>query len=351
MTVTIGVDAHKRVHAAVAIDAAGREQDRWRGPNTSAGWQALQAWASALAPVQGWGIEGSGQSGRGLAQTLVRAGATVVEVTPRLTATMRRGSRPQGKSDRLDALAVARVVQQEADALPIVQIEDPTTILAVHVAARERDLAEAPRLRTQLHQHQHQLRAVDAPPWPDLTDPTAVATLVTYQAPGADAVDQARATAVRHLAQRLERVLRQVAETARAIETLARPQLAPLEAICGVAALTAGLLAATLGGRAFAGDAKLAMDAGVAPLEASSSAHVRHRLNRGGNRSLNAIVHRIALTQQRGHPPAQRSLARKRAEGKTRSEALRCLKRYIVRAVFQAWEQCALAPPVPAPLT
>lgn len=150
--VTIGVDAHKRVHAAVAIDEAGREIAAWRGANTPAGGRAVQAWARALDPAAIWGIEGAGQYGRGLAQALIRTGTTVVEVNPRLTATMRRGSRPRGKSDRLDALAVARVVRQEDTALPVVGAEDRTTVLAVLVAEREAALADATRLRNQLHQ-------------------------------------------------------------------------------------------------------------------------------------------------------------------------------------------------------
>ena len=350
MDVTIGVDAHKRVHAAVAIDQLGRELAQWRGPNTPAGWQALQAWAAELGPAPAWGIEGTGQYGRGLAQLLVRAGAMVVEVNPRLTATMRRGSRPRGKSDRLDALAVARVVQQEGLALPTVQPEDPTAVLAVLVAEREAAVAEATRLRNQLHQHLHQLRAVELRDWPDLTDPDRVASLRTYAAPSSDPVVQARVLAVRHLATRLELALRHAAELAQTVATQAHATVQPLEQICGVAALTAGMLAAHLGGRRFASDAQLAMYAGVAPLDASSGAQERHRLNRGGNRSLNAIVHRIALTQQRCHAPAQRYLAQKRAEGKTRQEAVRCLKRYIARAVYRAWDRCALAPPA-TPLT
>jgi transposase len=347
---TIGVDAHKRVHAAVAIDAAGREQAQWRGTNTPAGWHALREWAAALAPEACWGIEGAGQYGRGLAQTLVQSGATVVEVNPRLTATMRRGSRPRGKSDRLDALAVARVVQQEGAALPVVLPEDASAVLGVLVAERTSALAEATRLRNQLHQHLHHLSAVDPQHWPDLTNPEAVTRLVTYVAPGADPVVAARARAVRHLAERLVLALRQAATTRQAIETAARPQLEPLLAICGVAPLTAGLLAAELGARHFASDAALASYAGAAPLEASSGEHVRHRLNRGGNRQLNAVLHRIALVQARCHPPAQAYLARRQAEGKTKAEAIRALKRYIARAVFQAWQQCAPAPIGGSPL-
>src|SRR5215208_2569242 len=98
--ITIGVDAHKRVHAAVAIDAAGRELAHWRGPNTAAGWQQLAHWAEELGGACRWGIEGAWSYGRGLAQHLVAGGATVYEVNARWTAAGRRRSRRQDKNDR-----------------------------------------------------------------------------------------------------------------------------------------------------------------------------------------------------------------------------------------------------------
>jgi transposase len=81
-------------------------------------------------------------------------------------------------------------------------------------------------------------------------------------------------------------------------------------------------------------DAQLARHAGVAPLEASSGKHRRHRLDRGGNRQLNCALHRIAITQARVHPPARAYLERKQSEGKSRREALRCLKRQLARTVY-----------------
>lgn len=339
----IGIDAHKRVHQAVAIDEAGREQARWRGANTPAAWQQLHRWAQELAATRQWGIEGAGQYGRGLAQYLVAAHEAVVEVNPRQTAAMRRGSRRRGKSDRFDALAVARVVAQEGDDLPAVPAEDATAVLAVLVAEREQALAAATRIRNQLHQVLLQLSFVDARAWPDLTDAAAVATLATYESPDADPLVQVRAAVVRRMATRLALALRQAAEIGQA----AAPLCDPLREVVGVGALTAGMLAAHLGcGHRFTTDAQLAKHAGTAPLEASSGEQTRHRLNRTGDRALNALIHRIALVQVRCYAPAQTYVARRQAEGKTRKEALRALKRYITRALFRAWQQCQ-----PAPLT
>lgn len=341
---TIGVDAHKRVHAAVAIDGAGREVARWRGGTTPAAAKRLVDWATALAAERRWGVEGSGQYGRVLAQHLVASGETVHEVNPRLTAGMRRGGRQRGKSDRLDAVAVARVVAQEGDTLPAVQAEDASAMLAELAADRASAETEATRLRNQLHQVLHQLSAADARDWPELTKLDAVATLTDYQAPTGDPLAATRAIRVRHLAARLELALRQAADLTRAIADLARPALGPLDDITGVAPLTAGLLAAELGGRHFASEAQLASYAGVAPLEASSGEHTRHRLNRGGNRRLNALLHRIALVQLRCSADAQAYVAKRCGEAKTQREAVRCLKRYLARRVYRAWTQCTLPP-------
>src|SRR3712207_8393361 len=115
---TIGVDAHKRVNMAVAIDAAGREVARWRGPNSVEGWRQLAAWAAALGEDARWGIEGAWNYGRGLAQFLVEAGAAVYEVNARWTAAGRRRARTPGKSDGLDARARALMGWGQAGAPP-----------------------------------------------------------------------------------------------------------------------------------------------------------------------------------------------------------------------------------------
>ena len=114
-------------------------------------------------------------------------------------------------------------------------------------------------------------------------------------------------------------------------------QVPELLALPGCGALTAAkLVAETAGVGRFPSDAKLARLAGVAPIPASSGNRRRHRLDRGGNRQLNCALHRVAVTQGRVHPPAQEFLARKQAEGKSRREALRSLKRHLARAVWQA---------------
>ncbi len=172
---------------------------------------------------------------------------------------------------------------------------------------------------------------------------------LSYETGDGRPLQQERAGAVRRLARRLQLVIEQAEELTRRIERSAAMRFAPLTGIRGVSLLTAGALAGILGsGLRFESDAQLAAYAGVAPLEASSAERVRHRLDRGGNRRLNAILYRIAITQARCSPEARAYLARRVAEGKTKREALRALKRFIVRAIWRRWRECLVNPATPA---
>ena len=341
---TIGVDAHKRVHAAVAVDAAGREVGQWRGPNSAQGWAAVVRWVASLGAAEGarrWGIEGAWNYGRGLAQHLVAAGEPVYEVNPRWTAEGRRTARKPGKSDALDAKAVALLVWREAATLPPVGAEDETAVLDLLVTERDAAVTEATRLRNQLHQLLLQLEPDDQTRLPALRTAAGLTALEGYATASPRALDQQRAAAVRRLAQRLRLATAQAAAVAAEIRARAAARFVPLTRLCGVSLLTAGARAGILGpGRRFATDAQLAASAGVAPLEASSAGAVRHRLNRGGNRRLNALLHRIAVTQARVSLPATTYLARRTAEGKSLREAFRALKRFLVRAVWRLWQEC-----------
>jgi transposase len=152
---------------------------------------------------------------------------------------------------------------------------------------------------------------------------------------------QARVATVRRLAQRLRLALQQADELATQIRQHSQTRFVALTRICGVSLLTAGALAGILGpGQRFRTEAQLAAYAGVAPLEASSAGRVRHRLNRGGNRRLNAILHRVAVAQARCSPAARAYLQRREAGGKSHREAIRALKRFLIRAGWRAWQEC-----------
>ena len=139
----------------------------------------------------------------------------------------------------------------------------------------------------------------------------------------------------RELVGRCRSLTRTILELDRELQAQTAKTAPTLLALPGCGALSAAKLLGEIGpiGR-FDSDAQLARHAGVAPVEASSGKHRRHRLDRGGNRQLNCALHRIAITQGRVHPPARAYLERKQIEGKSRREAVRCLKRQLARTVY-----------------
>lgn len=343
--ITIGVDAHKRVHVGLALDEMGRELGNWRGPNSVAGWHDFVEWSSALGAERRVGIEGAWGYGRGLAQHLVEQGAAVYEVNARWTAVGRRSARKPDKTDRLDARAVALFLHREAVDLPQVAAEDETAILNLLATERESAIGEATRLRNQIHALLLQLDPQYQLDMPTMKTQSGLARLRAYAAPDERPLSTERAAAVRRLAERLELALTQSNALADRIRAEATTRFAPLMRLCGVNALTAGVLAGILGpGHRFASDAALAAYAGASPIEASSAGHVRHRLNRGGNRRLNAILYMIALSQARHSEQGRAYLARRTSEGKTKREAMRALKRFLARAIWRLWQECGQSP-------
>ena len=344
---SIGVDAHKRLHVAVALDEAGRVVDRWRGPNSADGWQAAYAWAVALGNPRQWGIEGAWNYGRGLAQCLVAGGDVVYEINPRWTAACRRQARNRAKSDPLDAQAVALLVWPDGGSLPRVGVEDQTVLLDLLVTERETAQAEAVHLRGHVHALLLQIDPEYLNHLPTLTSQKGVAALLIYENIDTP-LKRERAAAVRRTAQRLRLALDQVAElTSRITDLAVAAGLTPLTRLCGINLLTAAALAGILGpGLRFTSDADLASYAGAAPLETSSAGAIRHRLNRGGNRRLNAILHRIVLTQARHAPDGRAYLARRRTDGKSTREAFRALKRFLARRIWHLWRECLACSPL-----
>jgi transposase len=346
--ITVGVDAHKRLNVAVALDEQGHELANWRGRNSAQAWVIFRSWLEELGPVRRIGIEGAWSLGRGLAQHLVEQGETVFEVNSRWTADGRRRARKTDKNDRLDARAVATFLMLEGDKLQPIMAEDESTVLGLLANEREAAVGEATRVRNQLHALLHKLDPEYEAKLPRLTSQAGVTALLEYPQSGDSAVARERAASVRRLAGRLSLIMAQVKEVSARIRALAAARFEPLTRMCGVDLLMAGLVAGELGpGMRFVNDAQLASFAGVAPIEASSAGRTRHRLSRGGNRRLNAYLYRIALTQAHYSPEARSYLARRVSEGKTRREALRALKRYIARALFRLWRECQEKPVPP----
>lgn len=344
--ITVGVDAHKSVHVAVALNGAGQRVGEWSGSNSVSEWGRFREWLVSLGEVRMVGIEGSGSYGRGLAASLVGAGETVYEVNARLTALGRRHARKRDKTDRLDAEAVAHTVRREGDALPRVVVAAEARVLAHLCDEREALVHEATRVRNRLHTVLLELDPGYKQWVPSLLSRRGIAALEALPLePLADDLRQSLLASVRRHAAHLAMLMRQIADLAKQVEDRAQVY-APLTEVDGIAPLTAGTLAGILGSHApFKSDAQLAAFAGVAPLEASSAGKGRHRLSRGGNRRLNAIVYRIVIAQLRYPGPARTYLDRKLTEGHSKKEAVRSLKRFVVRAIWQAWRRCTPPPP------
>jgi transposase len=210
--------------------------------------------------------------------------------------------------------------------------EQPFRELKLLVDHRDDLVDERRRAQQRLRWHLHQLDPAFAVPARHLDRPAQLDRVSRWLARRGQDV---QARIARELVNHCRLLTRTISELDRELEQRT-VQLAPaLLELPGCGTLTAAKLLGEVGPiDRFNSDAQLARHSGVAPLEASSGRVQRHRLDRGGNRQLNAAFYRIAITQARIHPPARAYLERKQAEGKSRREAIRCLKRQLARAVF-----------------
>jgi transposase len=255
-----------------------------------------------------------------------------VRVPPRLTAPQRRRGRTRGKSDSIDALAAARAALREPNLDRPRPGEERFRELKLLVVHRDDLVDERRRAQQRLRWHLHQLD-------PTLTvPPGALDRAIQLERVGrwlARREQSVQVRIARDLVGRCRSLGRAIAELERELTTLTAQTAPALLELPGCGALTAAKLLCEIGPiERFRTDAQLARHGGVAPLEASSGRTRRHRLDRGGNRPLNCALHRIAVTQGRVHPPARAYLDRKQNEGKSRREALRCLKRQLARTVY-----------------
>ena len=343
--IVIGSDAHKRSHSCQAVGAAtGELQGSETVKATSAGHEQLLAWGRSLDEERVWAIEDCRNVSGKLERFLLARGERVVRVTPKLMAGRRRGSRQAGKSDPIDALAVARAALEEGiETLPSATLAGPEREIKLLADHREDLVAERTRVQNRLRWLLHDR-------WPELELPKGCLDRLVWL----DRLSRRLARCRQHADIRVMRAqlrrLRQLTRDTKALERelglLVAAQQPRLLALPGVGPLTAAKLITEIAGiERFRSQAKLARLAGVAPIPASSGARHRHRLDRGGNRQLNAAVHRIAISQLRVHTPAQHYLTRKLTEGKTRREAIRCLKRQLVRTIYNT--MAASTPPTP----
>jgi transposase len=345
--IVLGADTHKSSHTIAAVDTS---TGQVLGDKTVAvgarGFAALVLWARGLDGERMWALEDCRHVSGALERFLISRGERVVRVSTRLMAGTRRSSRERGKSDQIDAVSVARAALAAGiETLPTAALAGPELDLRLLVDHRERLVRTRVALNNTLQWNLHDL-------WPELTLPGGALFSKKWTSKIARRLARAEQTMrVRIARDELRRMrMRELTQAIKALQaeiTVLVTEIAPqLVAERGCGPLTAAKLVGEIAGaERFTSDAKLARAAGIAPIPASSGRTDRHRLDRCGNRQINAAIHRMAVTRARCDPETQDYIARKRAEGKTSTEAIRCLKRHLTRRIWHL-----LQPPHPEAL-
>jgi len=331
--IVIGIDPHMKSHTAVAVDAAsGRTLAEKTVSADAQGHEQLLLWARGLGPERCFALEDCRHLTGRLERHLLPRGERLVRVPPKLMARARSSARSYGKSDPIDAAAVARAALREPD-LPEAVLAGPEQEVRLLADHRDDLVGERGRIQKRLRWHLHDLElGLELPP-------RVLGRYVWLERVEA-ALRGLPPSTRRRLA--LEQVRRcreltvEVRVLEREIDALMRALAPELLALPGCSALLgAQLVGQVAGASRFRSEAAFAMHSGTAPLPVSSGKSTRHRLNRTGNRRVNAAIHMIAITQARMHPPAVAFMERKKAEGMSPREARRCLKRYIARTVYK----------------
>ena len=329
-----GVDTHKHTHVAAVLDGAGRVLGSAAFDADTAGYTALLGWLGGHGSVERVGVEGTGSYGAGLARHLAAAGVDVVDVN-RPNRQMRRR---RGKTDTVDAEAAARaalngsaaVVPKSADgcveAIRTLRVARRSAVKARTVAANQIDAVVV----TAPEPVKDRLRALN-------TARTVEACARMRPDTHGDLVRAAAKRALRSLARRHQALTAEIKHLDAELRRLCERANPALLGACGVGAETAAALLVAAGDNPerLRSEASFAALCGTSPIEASSGRTVRHRLNRGGNRQANNALWRIAMVRLRVDERSIAYAARLTAEGKTRREILRCLKRHIAREVYK----------------
>jgi len=330
--VTVGVDTHSETHTAVAKDELGRRLGELEIPAGPTGYALLAAWAKSLGEVAGFGIEGTGSYGAGLAQHLRDKGHVVLEVSR----PNRQARRRKGKSDPADADAAASaVISGEALGIPKSKDGPVESVRALRVARQSAIKARV--------QAMNALRALLVTAPSELREglrglrKAKLLASCERMRPG-ELADPAQATkeALRALAKRHGQLSEEIAALDKNLEALLEEVVPELLAHKGIGPDSAGALLVAAGDNPerLGSEAAFASLCGVSPIEASSGKITRHRLNRGGNRQANAALYRIVIGRLAWDQRTKDYMARRTAEGKSKKETIRCLKRHVAREVY-----------------
>jgi transposase len=333
--IVIGSDPHKQSFTfAAAVAATGELRSSETVEASAAGFDRALRWARALDGERVWAVEDCRHVSGRLERFLVARGERMVRVPPKLMAGAREGGRQPGKSDPIDAIAVARAALREGvETLPAAQLDEQA--LEIRLLLDHHDDLVAARTRDQgrLRWHLHDLECPVDVPAGGLDRDVWLERLARWLGRRPQG---ARVRIARRLIVQIRAQTREIRALERELAALVEQYRPELLDVVGCGPLTAAkLIAEAAGAERFRTDAQFARIAGVAPIPASSGRKDRHRLDRGGNRQLNCALHRLAVNAARHDPATAEYLARKQAEGKGRMEALRCLKRHLARRIWR----------------
>ncbi len=341
--VTVGIDTHGQVHVAAVLDERGRLLATESFDTTRPGHRRLERWASQFGTIDGVGIEGTGAWGAGVARHFTAAGYRVVEVDR----PDRKTRRQRGKSDTIDAEAAARAVQAgTASGTPKTRSGPVEAIRVLRVARRS-----ALKARSQAA---HQLHCLVSTAPDELRDELRHLKLVALVAVAArfrpsDPTHPVAATklALRSIARRYQALTVELDDLDTHLDQLVADTAPNLVAVFGVGTDVAGQLLVTAGDNPdrLRSDAAFSHLCGSSPIPASSGRTTRHRLNRGGDRQANAALYRIVICRLRWDPRTRHYMQRRTAQGLTKREIIRCLKRHVAREIYRELTRLPLANP------
>ena len=329
-----GVDTHADCHVAAVIDTNGGVLGVESFPAERAGYGDLLGWLVGFGAVLRVGVEGTGSYGVGLARFLTAADIEVVEVD-RPNRQMRR---KVGKSDPVDAVAAARAALSGAASVTPKTRNGPIEEMRVLLVARRS--ARQQRIQT-LNQLRHLVFTAPEPIRVRFKDryKTGLVTEAVAMRPrkGSDPVAYTTNIVIRNLAKRIKNLNTEIQDIDQALTTLVTDTAPSLLELYGVGPDSAASLLVAAGDnpQRIRSERSWAHLCGVTPIPASSGKTIRYRLNRGGDRNANAALHRIVLTRMSSHAETRAYVTRRRAEGLSTPEVMRCLKRYVARHVYK----------------
>jgi transposase len=329
-----GVDTHLDTHTAAVINRLNTVVGTASFPVDTTGYQQLRDWMRGHGQVVAVGVEGTGSYGAGLTRFLLADGLDVREVTR----PNRQHRRRHGKSDHADAVAAAvAVAGNTATGTP--RCPDGPVEAARNLRTA-RNLAVNTRTRI-LNQAQALVVTAPAQLREQLSgQPThrMLASLVDYQPTDVSTPHDAALTALAALAALNTVLTKQIDGLTRALDKATRAAAPPaLFDICGVGPVVAAdlIIAAGTNPARLHSEPAFAALCGVSAVDASSGKQQRHRLNRGGDRQANSALYRAVIVSLRYHQPTKDYMQRRLAEGKTKREIIRCLKRHLARRVYK----------------